>query len=101
MDKIYYTCREMEKIMEKIEEKIVEEKRKIHKFYCDKCGEYLGESEEDKNGCYKKFGCVNHRMNVGGRRYCYRRHLCDRCVKNLNEDFCNLLEMLGYVKEQE
>lgn len=32
--------------MEKIEEKIVEEKRKIHKFYCDKCGEYLGESEE-------------------------------------------------------
>ena len=89
-----------QKIMDRVEEKIIETKRKVHKFYCDKCGEYLGE-EEDKNGYYKKFGCVNHGMNVGGRRYCYRRHLCDRCVKNLNEDFCNLLEILGYVKEQE
>ena len=29
--------------MKKVEEKTVEVKRKIHKFYCDRCGEYLGE----------------------------------------------------------
>lgn len=55
--------------MEKIEEKIVEEKRKIHKFYCDECGEYLGESEEYGDEYYDKIGYISQRVIVNGKQY--------------------------------
>nr|DAP47694.1 MAG TPA: hypothetical protein [Caudoviricetes sp.] len=88
----------MEKIMEKIEEKIVEEKRKIHKFYCDECGEYLGESEEYGDEYYDKIGYISQRVIVNGKQYIYKSHLCDKCKEKFYEDLGNVLEVVGFVK---
>lgn len=97
MDKIYYTCREMETIMENVEEKTVEVKRKIHKFYCDKCGEYLGESEEFDDEYYEEIGYVTQRVVVNGKQYIYKRHLCSKCKENFYKDLGNVLEIVGFV----
>lgn len=98
MDKIYYTCREMETIMENVEEKTVEVKRKIHKFYCDKCGKYLGGIEECYDGYYEELGYFAERIIVNGKHYLYKRHLCDKCKENFYKDLGNVLEVVGFVK---
>lgn len=98
MDKIHYPCREMETIMEKVEEKIVEAKRKIHKFYCDKCGKYLGGIEEYDDGYYEEIGFVIQRIVINGKQYLYKRHLCDKCKENFYKDLGNVLEVVGFVK---
>mgnify|MGYP006996291507 CR=1 FL=1 len=91
-------CREVETIMEKVEEKIVEAKRKIHKFYCDKCGKYLGENEEYDDGYYEDIGYVIKRIVVNEKQYLYKRHLCDKCKEKFYEDLGNVLEVVGFVK---
>lgn len=85
--------------MEKVEEKTVEVKRKIHKFYCDRCGEYLGESEEYYDGYYAEIGYIVQRVIVNKKQYLYKRHLCDKCKENFYEDLGNVIETIGFVKE--
>ena len=84
--------------MEKVEEKIVKAKREIHKFYCDKCGEYLGEIEEYDDGYYEEIRCVTKRIVINGKQYLYKRHLCDKCKENFYKDLGNVLEIVGFVK---
>lgn len=84
--------------MEKVEEKTVEVKRKIHKFYCDRCEEYLGESEEFDDEYYEEIGYVTQRIVVNGKQYLYKRHLCDKCKEKLYENLGNVLEMVGFVR---
>lgn len=84
--------------MEKVEEKIVEEKIKIHKFYCDKCGEYLGESEEYDGYC-AEIGRIVERFVVNGTPYCYRGHLCNKCREEHYKELSNFLETIGFVKK--
>ena len=85
--------------MEKVEEKIVEVKRKIHKFYCDKCGECLGESEEYDDRYYENIGYITERIVMkNGNQYLYKRHLCDRCKEKFCEDLGKVLEIGGFVK---
>jgi formylmethanofuran dehydrogenase subunit E len=91
----------MEKIMEKVEEKIVKAKRKIHKFYCDKCGKYLGgieKYEEYDDGYYEEIGYITQRIVINGKQYLYKRHLCDKCKENFYEDLGNAIETIGFVK---
>lgn len=85
--------------MEKVEEKIVKAKRKIHKFYCDKCGKYLGGIEEYDDGYCEEIGYIAQRIVVNGKHYLYKRHLCDKCKENFYEDLGNAIEMIGFVKE--
>ena len=84
--------------MEKVEEKKVEVKRKIHKFYCDKCGECLGEVEEYDDGYCEEIGYVAQRIVINGKQYLYKRHLCGKCEENFYEDLGNAIEMIGFVK---
>lgn len=91
-------CKKNGEIMEKVEEKIVEEKRKIHKFYCDKCGKYLGGIEECYDGYYEELGYFAERIIVNGKHYLYKRHLCDKCKENFYKDLGNVLEVVGFVK---
>lgn len=91
-------CEEMETVMEKVEEKIVEVKRKIHKFYCDRCGEYLGEVEEFDDGYYEETGYISQRININGKQYYYKGHLCDKCKENFYKDLGNVLEIVGFAK---
>lgn len=91
-------CKKNGEIMEKVEEKIVEEKRKIHKFYCDKCGKYLGNAEEYYDGYYEEIEYVIQRIVINGKQYLYKRHLCDKCKENFYKDLGNVLEIVGFVK---
>lgn len=53
--------------MELVEERQV--KLIYHKFYCDKCGKFLGESCEDENGQYRnpyKFDLIHLCYYCGG-----------------------------------
>ncbi len=86
--------------MEKVEEKTMEVKRKIHKFYCDRCGEYLGENEEYDNGYYESFGYVVERIVVDGIIYYHKKHLCEKCKKEHFEELGNALEENGFVKKE-
>ena len=99
MDRVQCACREMEKILEKIEEIIVEEKRKIHKFYCNKCGKYLGEIEEYYDGYYEEIGYISQRVVVNETPYYYKGHLCSKCKEEHYKELSNLLETIGFVKE--
>ena len=86
--------------MEKVKEKIVEEKRKIHKFYCDRCGEYLGESEEYDDGYYEEIGYIAERIVMkNGTPYYYRGHLCNKCKEDHYKELSNILETIGFVKK--
>ena len=85
--------------MEKVEEKIVEEKRKNHKFYCDRCGEYLGESEEYDDAYYEEIGYIAERIVVNGTPYYYIGHLCNKCKEEHYKELSNLLETIGFVKK--
>lgn len=85
--------------MEKVEEKIIEAKRKIHKFYCDKCGEHLGDVEEYYDGYYAEIGYIIQRIVINKKQYLYKRHLCDKCKENFYEYLGNAIEMIGFVKE--
>lgn len=84
--------------MDKTEEKIVEVKRKIHKFYCDHCGKYLSENEEYDDGYYEEIGYAIQRIVVNGKQYLYKRHLCNKCKENFYKDLGNVLEVVGFVK---
>ena len=84
--------------MDKVEQKTVEMKRKIHKFYCDKCGEYLDESEEYDDGYYEEIGYVIQCIVINGKQYIYKRHLCNKCKENFYKDLSNVLEIVGFVK---
>ena len=84
--------------MEKVEEKIVEAKRKIHKFYCDKYGKYLCEIEEYYDGYYEEIRYVTQRIVINGKQYLYKRHLCDKCKENFYKDLGNVLEIVCFVK---
>lgn len=99
MDRVQCACREMEKIMEKVEERIVEKKRKIHKFYCNKCGKYLGEIEEYYDGYYEEIGYISQRVVVNETPYYYKGHLCSKCKEEHYKELSNLLETIGFVKE--
>lgn len=85
--------------MEKVEEKKVEVKRKIHKFYCDKCGEYLGDAEEYYDGYYAEIGYIVQRIVINKKQYLYKGHLCDKHKENFYKDLGNAIEMIGFVKE--
>jgi formylmethanofuran dehydrogenase subunit E len=85
--------------MEKVEEKIIEEKRKIHKFYCDRCGEYLGEVKEYYDGCCKEIGRIFERIVINGTPYYYKGNLCSECKEEHYKELSNLFETIGFVKK--
>ena len=44
--------------MVRVEEQRIESAKKIHHFYCDDCGKYLGSSEEYPDGYYEEIGLL-------------------------------------------
>ena len=81
--------------MENIEYKSREVKVPIHKFYCDECGKYLGESVEYDDGYYKTYG--DYEVNFGfDHPYILKKCLCDKCVKEKNDQILHALKDLGF-----
>lgn len=71
----------------------------IHEFYCDDCGQYIGESTECDDGYYKKLGNVD--LDVYIFAYCYELNkcLCNSCRKKLSSNIENNLFKMGFKRE--
>lgn len=83
--------------MEKVEKstKTIEERK--HLFYCDECGEFLGETYEHEDGWYPEKGEFELRLYVDG-WLAIDKHLCDECRKNLIENIRSVLKNIGFSK---
>ena len=80
--------------MDKIEtfERVVEER--IHHFFCDDCGKFLGESKEWEDGYYEELGIFSTRYGS----YHIKKHLCDKCRDKFDDKIIQTLTDLGFQK---
>lgn len=71
----------------------------VHKMYCDECGGYIGESEENEDGYYTPFGVYEREfyMPVYG-RYNIKKTLCTSCREKTDKEINNALIDLGFKK---
>lgn len=85
--------------MEKTENKIIKSTRIVHKFYCDKCGKYLGESEELSDGYYKEYGeyYIDFHIPKDDMWYVSKGYLCEKCKNAYFISVKNLLLANGFV----
>ena len=78
--------------MDKIEtvERVIEER--VHRFFCDDCGEFLGESTEWEDGYYREIGEFSTCYG------CYRvkKHLCNTCRDKFENKLIQTLKDLGF-----
>ena len=78
-----------------MEKTITEEKvtyiRK-HEFYCDKCGKYLGVTEEYESGGYNEVGYIYLKF-LG---MAMKGHYCDECKKEINNQIKEALIEIGF-----
>ena len=84
--------------MEKLLNKVKERNILYREFYCDGCGEMLGESEEYDDGYYREIGAYEQEMFVDGDWYKLRCHYCPDCAKKKNEDIVKMLVSFGFEK---
>ena len=81
--------------MEKVERNTVTTETVIHKFYCDKCGEYIGESEEYDVDYYTEKGKFEVKINFNG-WYILKECLCDKCAEKKTNEIYRALKDLGF-----
>lgn len=87
--------------MDKLVEKEVTSKFRFHEFYCDHCGKYLGETEEDpSDSYYHSIGEYEIRMTIADSRLTKTGHLCDDCRIKLMDDIINKLKSDFNFKEE-
>jgi formylmethanofuran dehydrogenase subunit E len=82
--------------MEKVETKIIETEEITHHFYCDKCGDHLGSSEEWDDGYYQEFGEFELKCNTPRGWYKLEKCLCHSCADEFLETFYSTLESIGF-----
>lgn len=85
--------------MENIETKVVETKKIIHKFYCDKCNKYLGKSEELSDGYYTEFGDYKVKIYIPENKhgwYISKGCLCDKCKNQYFDSLADVLAQNGF-----
>ena len=86
--------------MEKIEEKEVARISRTHKFYCDKCNKYLGQSEEYDDGWYKSINEREWNVCIDKIWYYKRANLCDECFKEINNNIIKTFQKLDFHREE-
>ncbi len=90
--------------MEKLEEVAIKTIRKIHRFFCDKCGEELGQSLEHADG-YCPTPETVHGSGIQwffeGKWYRLKGHYCERCKETINKDVLAFFKYFGIEKEDE
>lgn len=70
-----------------------------HHFYCDKCNEYLGASEEYDDGWYYPHGDFELKYFLDGSWYRLNKCFCDDCKSEFVDDFKATLENMGFKKD--
>ena len=71
---------------------------RVHSFYCDECGKYLGTSEEFDDGYFASFGDLLIDIYVGN-RYILKKCLCEDCTNKLREKIKLSLIELGFKED--
>ena len=85
--------------MERVEEQRIESVQKIHHFYCDDCGKYLGASYEYPDGYYEEIRRFELKLYLSDGWYRKRSILCDGCRKNFIESMRKTLTEKGFCAE--
>ena len=96
--------------MEDIEVKEIKTKQVIHKFYCDDCKDFLGESEECDDGYYERFGEFEISLPITNRVYqeyklsnlgwyTLNKHLCPACAQKGINQIVEEITKLGFKKD--
>lgn len=69
-----------------------------HSFYCDKCGEYLGTTDEWDDGWYAERGEFELRLYVDG-WYHIKKHFCESCKKDFLDNMKAALIDMGFKED--
>ena len=79
--------------------KTVEVETITHKFYCDECGVFLGETEECDDGYYDEIGKYEWEFRIGDwlRK---KGNYCPDCGPKVRERIVSTLEGLGFEKRK-
>ena len=85
--------------MDKIETKQELVNRDIHKFYCDNCNKFLGESVEYDDGYYEEFGEFYLHFLVNKKWYKLNKHLCDNCRTKFLTKIKQVLKKMDFEEE--
>ena len=86
--------------MEKIEISPRYYEEKMHHFYCDGCGKYLGQSLEYDDGWYEEIGALELKFYTDS-RYILHHQLCKECEGKLLLEIERDLRKLGFKTEKE
>jgi len=70
-----------------------------HKFYCDDCGEFLGESVECPDGYYEEVGHHKWKYSVNNNLFVKEGEYCNSCAENVSKKVTEALENLGFKKD--
>lgn len=68
----------------------------IHEFYCDQCGKFLDESEEDDDGYYEQYGELTQSVLLFGHWYDLEMCLCDECFEKKKKEILDGIKRLGF-----
>ena len=82
------------------EEVVVQNTKITHKFYCDNCKKYLGESTEYDDGYYDSYGDFKYSFFIDGNWYTKHNHYCKDCTKIEKEKLISSLKELGFTKNE-
>lgn len=86
-------------------DKIIPIKRTItenkHQFFCDECGQFIGESYEYDDGYYQEFGNYTPDVEINHVGYSLGKLLCDKCEEKAERELLQAIKQLGYKREDD
>lgn len=86
--------------MDKVERYAVEVIKRKHEFYCDNCGEFLGESEEYEDGYYEQKGEYHEEFYICETFFSIKKHVCDKCKRKFEKEIADCLADLGFERRK-
>mgnify|MGYP003302124354 CR=1 FL=1 len=77
------------------------EARNYTEYYCDKCGKFIGETEEYPDGYEKSPDMYSIYMDIrfDGKHYVYRGEggaMCEDCFEKAKKDALRMLAAMGF-----
>lgn len=72
----------------------------VYEFYCDVCGEKIGESKEYSDGYIAELGEFEYSFNING-WYKIKKCLCDNCKEIYINKIVSTLKELGFEKDED
>lgn len=94
--------------MEKVEKYTENREMHKHKFYCDKCNEFIMESIEEDDGYYSEPDYLEEKIYINEDEYLedeedgwyeYNKCLCPKCYKVEKQRIIEELKKIGFNKE--